>query len=142
MQETNNTSVIFDRSPYASSKSACIQKPTNMLNSYFVFDASPVSLQRLSATRHQRARNVFRTLRGNIHDVPRTIAMMIVASLATQHRRLLNIVGYSTSSTTQHRRLLNIVNYSTSSVTQHRQLLNIVGYSTSSVTQHRQPQSK
>ena len=43
-----------------------------------------------------------------------------VYSSATQHRRLLNIVGYSTSSATQHRRLLNIVGYSTSSVTQHR----------------------
>jgi hypothetical protein len=44
-----------------------------------------------------------------------------------------------TSSVTQHRRILDIVGYSTSSATQHRRLLNIVGYSTSSVTQHRQP---
>jgi hypothetical protein len=54
-------------------------------------------------------------------------------SSVARHRRLLDIVGSSTSSVTQHRRFLDVVGYSTSSVTQH------VGYSTSSVTQHRQP---
>jgi hypothetical protein len=36
-------------------------------------------------------------------------------SSVTRHRRLLDIVGYSTSSVTRHRRLLNIVGDSTSS---------------------------
>ena len=118
-QHQRNTNYICHvrQKPSAGSKVECVHKPARMLNTFLVLNASPASLQRLSATRHQRARNVFRTLRVNIHDVPRTIAMMIVASLATQHRRLLNIVGYSTSSATQHRRLLNIVGYSTSSVT-------------------------
>jgi hypothetical protein len=52
------------------------------------------------------------------------------------------LVGWgcaSHTSVTRHRRLLDIVGYSTSSATQHRRLLNIVGYSTSSATQHRQP---
>jgi hypothetical protein len=51
----------------------------------------------------------------------RICAYIIYMQSVTQHRRLLDIVGYSTSSATRHRRLLNIVGYSTSSMTQHRQ---------------------
>jgi hypothetical protein len=51
---------------------------------------------------------------------------IIMRSRSLGRTRLLNIVGYSTSSVTRHRRLLNIVGYSTSSVTQHRQLLDII----------------
>jgi hypothetical protein len=50
------------------------------------------------------------------------VLVLVVATLVEDlYRRLLDIVGYSTSSATQHRRLLDIVGYSTSSVIQHRQ---------------------
>jgi hypothetical protein len=60
----------------------------------------------------------------------------ILPSISTNHVRLrvtcACMCNNPVSSVTRHRRLLDIVGYSTSSVTRHRRLLDIVGYSTSS----------